>query len=102
MAETNYSQLMVSMQAPVARILLANPPVNVIDVSMMDELQMALDEIEGRPDIVAIVFGGSDRAFSAGVDIEAHLPEHVESTVRKFNAILRAIMVSQKITMAAV
>jgi cyclohexa-1,5-dienecarbonyl-CoA hydratase len=102
MADRTYSQLMVAMQAPVARIILANPPVNVIDVAMMDELQTAMAEIEQRPDIVAVVFGGSDRAFSAGVDIEAHLPEHVESTIRKFDSIIRSIMTSKKVTVAAV
>jgi cyclohexa-1,5-dienecarbonyl-CoA hydratase len=93
---------LVSLQAPVARIILANPPVNVIDVAMMDELQTALKEVEKSSDIVAVVFGGSDRAFSAGVDIEAHLPEHVETTVTKFDALLRAIMTTSKITIATV
>ena len=39
-AETKprYSKLMVTMQAPIARVILANPPVNVIDMPMMDEL----------------------------------------------------------------
>jgi cyclohexa-1,5-dienecarbonyl-CoA hydratase len=102
MAETSYTQLMVAMQAPVARIILANPPVNVIDITMMDELLAALEEIAQRPDIVAIVFGGSDRAFSAGVDIAAHLPDVVKPTIRKFNSIIRAIMVSRKVTVVAV
>lgn len=102
MAETGYTQLMVAMQAPVARVILANPPVNVIDVEMMAELSSVLDEVERRNDIVGIVFGGSDRAFSAGVDIEAHLPERVEPTVRKFDALLRKIMMCSKITIATV
>ncbi len=102
MAEASYTQLMVAMQAPVARVILANAPVNVIDVEMMNELSAVLDEVERRSDIVGIVFGGSDRAFSAGVDIEAHLPERVEPTVRKFDALLRRIMTCSKITIATV
>jgi len=102
MAETSYTQLMVAMQAPVARVILANPPVNVIDVEMMNELSAVLDEVERRSDIVGIVFAGNDRAFSAGVDIEAHLPDRVEPTVRKFDALLRKIMTCSKITLATV
>jgi cyclohexa-1,5-dienecarbonyl-CoA hydratase len=102
MADKTYSRLMVAMQAPVARVILANPPVNVIDIDMMDELLRVLKEIEQRSDIVAIVFGGGDRAFSAGVDIAAHLPDVAEPTIRKFNSIIRAIMVSKKVTVAAV
>ena len=102
MADKTYSRLMVAMQAPVARVILANPPVNVIDVEMMDELLAVLQEIERRPDIVAVVFGGGDRAFSAGVDIAAHLPDVVKPTILKFNSIIRAIMMSKKVTVAAV
>ena len=102
MADKTYSRLMVAMQAPVARIILANPPVNVIDLEMMDELLRVLKEIEQRPDIVAIVFGGGDRAFSAGVDIAAHLPDVVQPTILKFNSIIRSITVNPKVTVAAV
>jgi cyclohexa-1,5-dienecarbonyl-CoA hydratase len=102
MPDPTYSRLMVAMQAPVARVILANPPVNVIDTEMMDELHTALRELEQRRDIVGVVFGGSDRAFSAGVDIAAHLPENVEPTVRKFSTLIRAIMTSPKITIATV
>lgn len=102
MADKTYSRLMVAMQAPVARVILANPPVNVIDVEMMDELLTVLQEIERSPDIVAVVFGGGDRAFSAGVDIAAHLPNVVKPTILKFTSIIRAIMVSKKVTVATV
>lgn len=93
---------MVSLQAPVSRIIFANPPVNVIDVPMMDELQSALAEIEQRNDIVAIVFGGSDRAFSAGVDVAVHVPEQVQEMLTKFHAVIRALLTTKKVTIAAV
>jgi len=102
MADQTHSSLMVAMQAPVARVILANPPVNVIDLAMMDELLLALDEIEKRNDIVAVVFGGSDRAFSAGVDVVAHLPETVREMLQKFHAVVRAVVTCSKVTIAAV
>src|SRR4051812_15486818 len=98
----DYSRLMLALQAPVSRIIFANPPVNVIDVQMMDELQSALAEIEQRNDIVAIVFGGSDRAFSAGVDVAAHMPEQVQEMLTKFHAVIRALLTTKKVTIAAV
>lgn len=102
MPDTNYSRLMVAFQSPVARVILANPPVNVINLPMMDELLAFLEQVEQRPEIVGIVFGGSDRAFSAGVDIAAHLPDNVEAAVRKFNSVIRALMRSSKVTVATV
>ncbi len=102
MAENTYSKLMVAMQSPVARVILANAPVNVIDVPMMDELLAFMSEVEQRPDIVAVVFGGSDRAFSAGVDIAAHTPDKVGDMLRKFHSVIRALMKTSKVTIAVV
>ena len=102
MAENSYSKLMVAMQAPVARVILANSPVNVIDVAMMDELHAFMSEVEQRHDIVAVVFGGSDRAFSAGVDIAAHTPDKVRDMLRKFHFVIRTLMKTPKVTIAVV
>ncbi|MBZ5629028.1 MAG: enoyl-CoA hydratase/isomerase family protein [Acidobacteriia bacterium] len=98
----NYQRLMVSLQAPVARIILANPPVNVIDVPMMEELVTAMEEIEARPDIAAVVFAGSDRAFSAGVDVAAHTPDKVRDMLAKMHSVIRAMISTHKVTIAAV
>jgi cyclohexa-1,5-dienecarbonyl-CoA hydratase len=102
MSETSYSKLMVAMQAPVTRVILANAPVNVIDVPMMDELLAFIHEVEQRPDIVALVFAGSDRAFSAGVDIAAHTPDKVGEMLTKFHTVIRAMMKTPKVTISVV
>ena len=100
--DLKYQRLMVSMQAPVARIILANPPVNVIDVAMMEELLVAMEQIEARADIAAVVFAGSDRAFSAGVDVRAHTPDKVRDMLVKMHAVMRALADTRKVTIAAV
>ncbi|MBZ5566775.1 MAG: enoyl-CoA hydratase/isomerase family protein [Acidobacteriia bacterium] len=97
-----YQRLMVSLQAPVARIILANPPVNVMDVPMMEELLVAMEQIEARADIAAVVFAGSDRAFSAGVDVSAHTPDKVGDMLVKMHAVMRALADTRKVTIAAV
>ena len=101
-ATLSYKKLMVSMQAPVARIILANPPVNVMDVPMMEELLVAMEQIEARADIAAVVFAGSDRAFSAGVDVGAHTPDKVRDMLVKMHAVMRALADTHKVTIAAV
>lgn len=88
--------------SPVARVVLHNPPLNIIDIRMMRELQHALSEIEDRSDITVILFEGDDRAFSAGVDIKAHVPDQVHEMLASFHALIRAIVASRKITIAAV
>jgi cyclohexa-1,5-dienecarbonyl-CoA hydratase len=103
-AETKlrYSKLMVTMQVPIARVILANPPVNVIDMPMMDELLAALEQIEAQSDISAVIFAGSDQAFSAGVDIGAHTLENVRGMLAKFHSVIRAVISSKKVTVAVV
>src|ERR1039457_3742817 len=99
---TSTTRLKVEFSPPIARIALHNPPLNVIDVPMMQEMQQALDEIEARSDIAVIVFEGDERAFSAGVDIKAHVPEQVHEMLAAFHSVIRAIVASRKVTIAAV
>ena len=46
--QIGFSRIMVDLQAPVARITLNNPPLNVIDMEMMGELLAALEQIEAQ------------------------------------------------------
>jgi len=87
---------------PVARIAFVHPPLNVIDLRMAKLLTAFLSQVEPRSDISSIVFEGYTRAFSAGVDIKAHVPEQIQEMLTSFHAVIRAIVASRKITMAAV
>jgi cyclohexa-1,5-dienecarbonyl-CoA hydratase len=97
-----YQRISVELQPAVARITLNNPPLNVIDREMIDELSHALAEIERRSGILAIVFAGSDRAFSAGVDVGSHDPGGFAPMLRKFHEVINAVVNSRKLTMAVV
>jgi cyclohexa-1,5-dienecarbonyl-CoA hydratase len=100
--ESKLSRLTVDVSGSVARIVLRNPPLNVIDIPMMEELAQALGEIEARPSISVIVLSGEGRAFSAGVDVAAHIPDKVEAMLAKFHGVVRAVVSSKKVTIAAV
>jgi cyclohexa-1,5-dienecarbonyl-CoA hydratase len=102
MTATATSRVELNVTAPVARVALINPPLNVIDLQMASELSQALTDFESRPDISVIVFQGEARVFSAGVDIEAHLPNQIHEMLTSFHAVIRAIVASRKITIAAV
>jgi cyclohexa-1,5-dienecarbonyl-CoA hydratase len=97
-----FNRIVVDVTLPAVRITLNNPPLNVIDVRMMGELLAALEQIETRPEISAIVFAGSERAFSSGVDIAAHTPENVRNMLTAFHDVIRAVVATKKLTIAAV
>jgi len=102
MTTTATSRVEVSIAETIARIKLVNPPLNVIDLRIARELQRALTELESRGDISVILFEGDSHAFSAGVDIKAHLPNQIHEMLTSFHAVIRAIVASRKITIAAV
>jgi len=96
------NRLTVAIEPPVARVALNNAPVNVIDLPMMHELASVLAEIEAEPRVTCMVFRGEEKCFSVGVDVVAHAPDKVVSMLQKFHAVVRAVVASKKVTIAAV
>jgi len=97
-----YNRIRFELAPPVARILLANPPLNVIDIPMMEELSVVLTDVEAHPEICAVVISGEGKCFSVGVDVAAHSPDQVAAMLGKFHAVIRAIVASRKATIAVV
>lgn len=95
-------RLITTVAPPVARIGLSNPPLNVIDIPMMEELARCLTEIEARDDLSVIVISGEGKAFSAGVDVAAHTPEKVEEMLTKFHSVIRSLVATKKVTLAVI
>jgi cyclohexa-1,5-dienecarbonyl-CoA hydratase len=102
LAEHHLARLTVGITPPLARITLKNPPLNIIDIPMMEELSIAISRIESSPDVSVIVLQGEGKVFSAGVDVAAHTPDKVEEMLRKFHGVIRALVASRKVTIAAV
>lgn len=92
----------VEITAPTARIAISHPPLNVIDLAMMDELTTALAQIEAQSDVSTIHIRGAGKCFSAGVDVAVHEPGRVETMLTKFHAVIRALVASRKVTVAEV
>jgi len=99
---TKFDRLSLEVQGPVARIALNNPPLNVINIPMMEELAAALGEIEAQPEVSGIVFRGEGNCFSAGVDVATHTPDKVVSLLEKFHRVIRSLIATKKVTIAAV
>src|SRR2546421_8398459 len=96
------SRISVTYELAAARITLKNPPVNVIDIPMMEELLTAIREVEQKPEINALVLRGEGKSFSAGADIAAHAPEKIAEMLSKFHAVILAIARSPKVSIAAI
>jgi cyclohexa-1,5-dienecarbonyl-CoA hydratase len=77
----------------VARVTFARPPLNVFDIDMMREINVALGECISRREVVAIVFDAASdtRAFSAGVAVEDHVEETIYQMLDSFHSIFRTL-----------
>ena len=96
------TRISCEIEGAVARIELRNPPLNVTDITMMEELARSLAEVEARSDVSVIVLGGAGKAFSAGADVAAHTPDKVEEMLTKFHAVIRALVATTRVTIASV
>jgi cyclohexa-1,5-dienecarbonyl-CoA hydratase len=95
-------RISIEIARQVAHVALSNPPLNVIDIPTMDQLAEALKDIESRDDVAAILLSSEGKAFSAGVDVAAHTPDKIEEMLAKFHSVMRALIATKKVTIAAV
>jgi len=87
----------------VAKITVNKPPLNVLTVEAIEEIISALERANVDKIIYAVVITGiGDRAFSAGVDIGAHLPDKIDNTLAKFHKIFHLLTDLHKPSIAMV
>jgi len=84
-----------------AWIMLDRPPLNILDISMMRELDAALDSVRSQCDFV-VFQGNGPKAFSAGAEVGDHVPERVREMLTAFHAVFRRLAQSDCVTIAAV
>jgi len=92
----------LALDAGVARLTLDRPPLNVITIAVMRELQAVLDDLDSAPGLRAIVLQGAGRAFSAGVDVGEHLGPTVEPMLAGFHAVFERLEALAAPTVAVV
>ena len=86
----------------VVSIVLNRPPLNIINIEMMDELSAAWTETEGLKAQVAIISAAGEQAFSAGGESADRLPDRVELMIEKFHNLILRIRKSDCISIAAI
>ena len=102
-AMTDYQLIHYTAEDRVAMITLNAPPLNIINIKMMDEINTALDNAKEDGGLSAILFSGAgSKAFSAGVAIEEHTPELVDKMLTTFHDIFRRLAKLELVSVAKV
>jgi cyclohexa-1,5-dienecarbonyl-CoA hydratase len=86
-----------------AWITLDRPPLNVLDIATNRALAACVRSLALRPDVrVVALCGAGERAFSAGVAIEDHVPARVGEMLEAFHGVFRALIELGRPTIALV
>jgi cyclohexa-1,5-dienecarbonyl-CoA hydratase len=75
----------------VARITLNHADKNVLTWGLMAELAEAIESLNGRGDVKAILLDSSQKAFSYGISLEDSRPDRVFQTLEAFNRVFIAL-----------
>ena len=88
-----FQYIKLDKQAGVARLTLNKPPLNVLDIAMMREINTALEGLNDDPGVKVLVFEAVEgsKAFSAGVDVSEHTSDLVEEMIEVFHRIFRLL-----------
>ena len=99
----DFQNIIYKVEDGVAKITINRPPLNVLNVETIKEIISALENANVDRDLyVVIITGAGERAFSAGVDISAHLPDKVDKTLGQFHKIFHLLTAHNKPTIAVV
>src|SRR5258708_27471218 len=70
-----YKYIQFDTSTVIARLTLNHSPHNVLTVPMMKEIAEAIESLNGRAEIKAILMQSSQAAFSAGISLEDSRPD---------------------------
>ena len=86
----------------VAWITLNRPPLNILTLDIIRELDSALSEVAGQTNLKSLVLAANGKAFCAGVDVADHTPDRVEPMIREFGQLFTRLRTLPMPTIALV
>ncbi len=92
----------LTFKESVATLTLNRPPLNVLNIEMMERVNEALLEIKSHPEIKVLVIRGKGKAFCAGVDVADHTRDKVSRMIQVFHRIFETIRLLDVVAVAAV
>ena len=99
---TDFKFIKIDSSAGVARITLARPKHNVLNIEMMRELIAGLEALKADRELTCMVISGEGPSWCAGVEVADHKPDQVDAMIATFNRMLELIEGQEVPTIAAV
>jgi cyclohexa-1,5-dienecarbonyl-CoA hydratase len=98
----SYQLIQTTWQKGLGTITLNRPPLNILNIAMMEEICDVLETWQNKKDLKAILFRGRGKYFSAGVAVEEHLGELAPRMIELFHGMFRSLDLLGAATIASV
>lgn len=79
----------IQIEDGLGTITLNRPPVNILNIEMMDEINEVLKGWAEKRDLKVVLFQAEGKCFSAGVDVGEHMGDLVSKMIDSFHGMFR-------------
>ena len=102
MSQRQYENIIFEIREDKAFLTINRPPVNVLNISTMEEMNDAIASLTGNTEVKVLVISSSgEKAFSAGLDVSDHTKDKVEQMLQVFHDVFRNLSTLDQVTVAA-
>ena len=84
----DYKTIRVEEKDMIGRIIFNKPPLNILNIEMMKEINQALKDFQGK-NLKVLILNANGKAFSAGVDVSDHTKDKVAEMINVFHEIFK-------------
>ncbi|HDR16477.1 MAG TPA: enoyl-CoA hydratase/isomerase family protein [Desulfobacteraceae bacterium] len=87
----DYQYIKTDATGGLGTITLSRPPLNVLNIAMMEEINDVLDSWREHPDLRIILMAAEGKCFSAGVDVGEHMGDMAPKMIEVFHRMFRLL-----------
>jgi len=85
----SYENIETEFKDGLGTITLNRPPVNILNIAMMEEINDVLKGWQGKKDLKVVLFNAKGKCFSAGVDVGEHMGDLAPKMIGAFHRMFR-------------
>ncbi len=86
-----YEHIEIEVKEGIGTITLNRPPVNVLNIAMMSEINDVLKSWLDDKDLKVVLFKAKGKCFSAGVDVGEHMGDMAPKMIEVFHGMFRLL-----------
>lgn len=87
----SYRHIAAEIKDGLGTITLNRPPVNILNIAMMEEINDVLEAWQGKKDLKVVLFDAKGKCFSTGVDVGEHMGDLANKMIAVFHGMFRLL-----------